>query len=119
MAERTVTVPRIATGRGSATAEFAILMPAVCIVLAVCLSGLQLATQYVQVNDAAALAARSASRGEDASALVNRLVPEASMHSDRRGNLLCVRVDVSGAPMARLLGFTTVSGTSCALADGR
>lgn len=114
-----MTAQRIAAERGSATAEFAVLMPAVCIMLAVCLSGLQLATQHVKAIDAAALAARSASRGEDASALVNRLVPEASMHSERKGNLLCVRVDISGSPMARLLGFTSVSGTSCALSDGR
>lgn len=105
--------------RGSATAEFAVLVPAVCLVLAVCLSGLQLATHQMQVSDAAALAARSAGRGGNPSAIVNQLMPRASSHSERRGNLLCVRVDTAGSPMARLLGFATVSATRCALANGR
>lgn len=105
--------------RGSATAEFAVLMPAVCLVLAVCLSGLQLATRQVQVQDAAALAARSAGRGEDPAIIVGQLVPGASVHREMRGNLVCARVEAKGSPMASLLGFATVSATSCALNGGR
>lgn len=93
-------------------------MPAVCLVLAVCLSGLQLAAQQMLVNDAAALAARSEGRGEGAAALVDRLVPTATTRSIRKGNLLCVRVEVAGAPLARLLGFPSVGSTRCSLADG-
>ena len=104
---------------GSATAEFAVLMPAVCLVLAVCLSGVQLATHQLQLHDAAALAARSAGRGGSPSALVGQLVPGASVHSERRGNLVCVYVAAQGAPVASLLGFGTVNATGCALADGR
>lgn len=105
--------------RGSATAEFAVLIPAVCLVLAVCLSGLQLATRQLQVHDAAALAARSAGRGGNAASTVAQLIPGASLSTERRSNLVCVRVDAAGSPMAVLLGFATVSATSCALADGR
>ena len=104
--------------RGSATAEFAILIPSVCLVLAVCLSGLQLATHQLQLNDAAALAARSAGRGGDSSALVGQLIPGASVHNERRGNLVCVRVAAHSSPLASLLGFGTVRATGCALADG-
>ena len=105
--------------RGSATAEFAVLMPAVCLVLALCLSGLQLATRQVQVQDAAALAARSAGRGGDPATIVGLLVPGASVHSEARGNLVCARVDAPSSPMAKLLGLATVHATSCALSGGR
>ncbi len=104
--------------RGSATAEFAVLIPAVCLVLAVCLSGLQLATHQLQLHDAAALAARSAGRGGDASAVVGQLIPGASVHNERKGNLVCVHVSAHGSPMAGLLGFGTISAMGCALADG-
>lgn len=93
-------------------------MPAVCLVLAVCLSGLQLATRQVQVHDAAAMAARSAARGEDPATIVRQLIPEATVHRENRGNLVCVRVEAPGSPMATLLGFGTVSATSCALNGG-
>ncbi len=105
--------------RGGATIEFAVLIPSVCVVLALCLSGVQLATHQLQLNDAAALAARTAGRGGDSSALVGQLIPGASVHNERRGNLVCVRVDAQGSPLARVLGFGTVSATGCALADGR
>lgn len=105
--------------RGGATVEFAVLIPAVCLVLALCLSGLQLATHQLQLHDAAALAARSAGRGADPSAVVDQLIPAASMSSERRGNLVCVHVTAPGSPFAGLLGFGSVSATSCALAGGR
>lgn len=104
--------------RGSATAEFAVLIPAVCLVLALCLSALQLATSQLQVHDAAALAARTAGRGGDPTAVVSTMIPGASIHSERRGNLLCVHVDTASAPIASLLGFSKITATSCALAGG-
>lgn len=104
--------------RGSATAEFAVVIPAVCLVLAVCLSGLQLATRQLQVQDGAALAARSAGRGENPSMVINQVMPGAVLSSEHRGNLVCVRVEVAGPPLAVLLGFGSVTATSCALADG-
>lgn len=107
------------TEAGSATAEFAVLIPAVCLVLAVCLSGLQLATRQLQLHDAAALAARSAGRGADPTALVTQLVPSAIVRTVRRGNLVCVHVEAHGSPFASVLGFTIVGAESCALAGGR
>jgi Flp pilus assembly protein TadG len=112
-------ITHLETGqRGSATAEFAVLIPAVCLVLVVCLSGLQLATRQLQIHDAAALAARSAGRGADPSALIGQLAPGASVHTSRRGNLVCVHVEVPGTPVARLFGFSTVDAESCAFAGG-
>lgn len=105
--------------RGSVTAEFAVVIPAVILVLAVSLGGLQSVGRQIQLQDVAALAARSEARGEDAAALVRRLVPEASMKSEVRGNLVCIRLYAPGAPVAALLGVGVVSAMSCALADGR
>lgn len=50
--------------RGMATAELALVFPAVVLVLALCLSGLGLAIDQVRCVDAARVAARVASRGE-------------------------------------------------------
>lgn len=50
--------------RGMATAELALVIPAVVLVLALCLSGLGLAIDQIRCVDAARVAARAASRGE-------------------------------------------------------
>ncbi len=47
------------------TAELAIVIPALLLVLAMCLTGLSLAADQVRCVDAARAAARAASRGED------------------------------------------------------
>ena len=52
--------------RGSVAAEFAVAMPAVLLVLATALGGVQLAGLQLQAQDAAADAARSYARGESA-----------------------------------------------------
>lgn len=48
-----------------ATAELAIVIPALLLVLAMCLTGVALAADQVRCVDAARAAARAASRGED------------------------------------------------------
>lgn len=102
--------------RGSVTAEFAAVVPAVVLVLALCLGGLQLSTRQLQVQDASALAARSAARG--ASFDVAALVAGAATRIERRGNLVCTVVTVPGTPLAGILGAVEVSASSCALAGG-
>ena len=47
-----------------ATAELALALPAVILVLALCLTGLTLAVDQIRCEDAARVAARAASRGE-------------------------------------------------------
>jgi hypothetical protein len=50
--------------RGLATAELAVALPAVVLVLALCLTAMALGVDHVRVQDAARAAARAASRGE-------------------------------------------------------
>ncbi len=104
---------------GSVTAEFATVIPAVVLVLAVSLSGLQLATRQLQLQDAAALAARSAARGSDAGTVVGSLLSGATAHTEFRGNLVCVSVETAGTLLSVVLGAITLTATSCALAGGR
>lgn len=98
--------------RGSVSAEFAIALPAVALVLVCCLSGLQLASQQVRLQDAAALTARSAARGEGVG-VAARLAPGAAVAHWRDGDLECVRLTTPGT----LLGIE-LSARSCALGSG-
>jgi hypothetical protein len=107
--------------RGSVAAEFAVAMPAVLLVLAVALGGVQVAGLQLQAQDAAADAARSYARGETTGLVAGRLqrqVPGARVVRTARGDLVCARVEVTpSGPIARL-GVTAV-GVSCALSAGR
>jgi hypothetical protein len=104
---------------GSVTAEFAAVVPAVILVLAVSLAGVQSATRQLQLQDAAALAARSAARGSAIESLVSELIPGATARVEVRGNLVCVRARASGTFLSSILGATSISASSCALAGGR
>ncbi len=100
---------------GSVTAEFAVALPAVVLVFAACLTGMQVAGQQLRLQDAAAHAARSVARGELAStaaARAAREVPGASLAQYADGDLVCV---IARAPAAFGL---TISAVSCALAGG-
>jgi len=104
---------------GSAVAEFAVALPAVLLVLAMVLGGIQLGALQVRVQDAAADAARSLGRGDPASALAARLgrqVPGAHWKSTRSGAMVCAHLEASAGGPAALLGLT-VSATSCAQAE--
>ena len=100
------------------TAEFAIALPAVVLVLACCLSGLQVAAQQLRLQDAAALAARSLARG-DGVGVVARLVPGASVAQSASGDLLCATVSVPSTVLAGTILGITLRATSCALGDGK
>lgn len=52
--------------RGLATAELAVALPAVVLVLALCLTAMALGVDHVRAEDAARAGARAASRGEPA-----------------------------------------------------
>lgn len=99
------------------TAEFAAVVPAVILVLACCLSGLQLSTQQLRVQSAAAVAVRSLARGE--SVPVARLVSGATATTEWRGNLVCVRVTAPGRVLAGLFGTVKLTASGCALAGGQ
>jgi len=96
--------------RGSVTAEFAAVIPAVLLVLACCLAGLQLAGQQLRLQDAAAVTARALARGDSAPAVAG-----AAVVTRVEGQLLCVRlVAASVAPLIPL----QLSAESCALRGG-
>jgi hypothetical protein len=93
--------------RGSVTAEFAVAIPAVVLVLACCLGALRLDGEQLQLQATAAAAARALSRGDAAPATAATLV-----RADR-GDLVCVRASASAS--LGVIGGLDLSATSCAL----
>ncbi|MHC2186399.1 hypothetical protein ACVLV4_002057 [Rathayibacter agropyri] len=108
---------RLAQEEGSATAELALVLPAVVAVLALCLGSVASAAQYVRLIDAAADGARSAARGDDPRAPVARAQPQASVSTEERDGLVCVDVRATLQPIPALV--LPVSLRSCALGSGR
>jgi hypothetical protein len=100
------------------TAEFATVAPAVVLVLAFCLAGMQLSAQQLRLQDAAATAARSVARGDSAGP-ASGLVPGARLTIVQRGDLVCVTASTQGSPASGLLAALSVSASSCALDGGR
>jgi hypothetical protein len=102
--------------RGSVTAEFATVLPAVMLVLACCLACLQVAGQQLRLQDAAAGAARSLARGDPAT---SSGLAGVSIGSSHRGELVCANLSLrSTAALGTILGLT-LTASSCALAGGK
>ena len=57
-------MPRLQTERGSVTAEFAMALPAVSLVITITLGGFALQIERIKLVEVAAVAARSVARGE-------------------------------------------------------
>jgi hypothetical protein len=94
-------------------------MPAVILVLAFCLAGGQFASQQLRLQDAAATAARAASRGEPGTTVawqVQQLVPGASVNRRDREGLVCVSVALPAALPGAASGIT-LTASSCALVE--
>jgi len=106
-----------ADDRGTVTAELAVALPAVLVVLAVCLGGVQVVTRQAALVGAASAAARSVARGDSSNATaetVRQIDPAARYSAATAGDLVCVRMHSH----ARLLpGWAGVplSARSCAL----
>ncbi|WPO85604.1 TadE family type IV pilus minor pilin [Herbiconiux sp. KACC 21604] len=100
------------------SAEFAVALPAVIVVLAVGMGALQVGAMQVRVADAAADAARLLGRGEAdaASARVAALGPGAAPEVVHTGHLVCVTVRAEPA-LAFLSGTLELSASGCALDD--
>jgi hypothetical protein len=97
------------------TAEVAVAVPAVLLVLAACLGGLRIGTERLRVVDAAAQSARLAALGESPGPPASA-VGAAVVGQRRSGETVCValRRDV------RLLGVPVpIEATACALAGVR
>jgi Flp pilus assembly protein TadG len=99
-------------------AEFAVALPAVLLVLATVLGGVELGTLQLRLQDAAADAARALGRGDpvpDLASRTSKQAPPAVRSSvTRSAGLVCVHLDASAAPPAGLLGVRAAA-TSCAL----
>ncbi len=102
--------------RGSVTAEFAAVLPAVVLVLAVALGAMQLAGEQLRLQGATADAARLLGRGDPgATARVQQVAVDAQLSESRQGDLVCAeaRAPVS---LGILIGIT-LSASACALDD--
>jgi Flp pilus assembly protein TadG len=108
--------------RGSVTAEFAAVIPAVILVLIFCLSGIALAGQQLRLQDAAADAARTVARGDGAASALGdarRSVPGVSLATSADGDLECTTLAVTADGLPGTLLRLHLSARGCALADGR
>ena len=94
--------------RGSVTAEFAAVIPAVLLVLAACLGCVQLTSQQLRLQDAASATARALARGDAPLSFAG-----AAVATHREGDLLCARLTSTGQVF---LPGVTLTAQSCALA---
>ncbi|WP_424463736.1 TadE/TadG family type IV pilus assembly protein [Pseudoclavibacter helvolus] len=109
------------SARGSATAEVAIVAPAVVLLLAFCLAGLQGVVLQVRLQDAVADAARLVARGEGeelAREHLLALAPTAQLEFSRPAGLICVRASTPLALGERELPVDAAA-RACALDGGR
>lgn len=101
---------------GAVTAEVAVAVPTVVVMLVACLGGVGAATTLGRAHDAAADAARLVARGDAAAAArahVELAVPGARLQVERPGDLVCAVVEVG----PRVLGVPVpLAARSCALA---
>jgi hypothetical protein len=110
-----------ATGRhdrGAVTAEVAVTLPVVVVVLAACLGGLAIAGAQVRAHDTAADAARLLGRGESSAIAqqhVSRAIAGATLSISRPTELVCATVRVE---QRLLLVPITLAASSCALDGG-
>ncbi|MTE22666.1 TadE family type IV pilus minor pilin [Microbacterium sp. ZXX196] len=103
--------------RGSASAEFAVALPAVVAVAVLAVGAVGVAGTQVRLQDAAADAARLVARGEPerAPGVVAAAVAGADLRVSEDGDLVCVTA--SADPSVAGLRVA-ISATSCALAGG-
>lgn len=101
---------------GGATAELAVALPAVALVLGACVWGVQLAATQVRLQDAAGLAARAAARGDPIGTAAAAAPVGAALESWVEGDLVCARVSLeASSPLA--LPVVALAAESCALRE--
>ena len=98
------------------TAELAVALPAVLLVLAACLGGLRLGVEQVLLADAAGLAARSAARHDPPSrtAAMLRATTGALTAVSRSGGIVCAEVAAS-PPLIGALVRIPLAARGCAM----
>ncbi|WP_449278040.1 TadE/TadG family type IV pilus assembly protein [Leucobacter sp. GX24907] len=104
--------------RGTVTAEFAIALPAVLVVLGLVLGGIMISAQRVTLASAAADVARLEARDDQAAAEARRAqLPRGTEERTwLRGPLLCV--ELTASPVRGLLSSIASSATACAAHSG-
>lgn len=107
---------RLRDDAGSVTAEFAVAMPAVVLVLGICVGVVVGASVQVRVQDAAGEAARLAARGDDAAVALSIAGNAASLDIWDAGELRCARVSAPVLVVGLDLGIRA-EAASCALRD--
>ncbi len=113
--------PSPADDDGAVAAEFAVALPAVALVLAVCVGAVGVGSQQLRLQDAAADAARGLGRGESVSAVQHRAAraaPGSALAEWHSGELVCARVTVDARGPAAVAGLR-LAAESCALDGGR
>ena len=103
--------------RGSASAEFAVALPALIIVVALGIGALMAGSVTVRLQDAAADGARLAARGEPdrVAGVVGSAVTGASATIEGAGDLVCV---TASANVSLTIVTVPVLAKSCALDGG-
>lgn len=104
-----------------ATAEFAVALPAVVLVLATALGGIQLGIAQVQCVDAARAGARMLARGDDpavTTAAVTTLAPSRAVIDQRfAGGTVTVTVSARGGWVSARLGLGAVRASATAVVE--
>jgi hypothetical protein len=103
---------------GAVTAELAVALPAVLLVLAACLGGLRIGAEQIRLADAAGIAARSLARHDPAgttAALLRELGGPAVVVT-RGDGILCARLE-RRAPLLGTVGAVPLVARGCALEE--
>ncbi|GAA3605156.1 hypothetical protein GCM10022199_06290 [Marihabitans asiaticum] len=100
------------------TAELAVAVPAVVLVLSLCLTGVGLGVDHLQCADAARIGARELARAEDPERVARDTAraapPGAAIAWDHHGDLVEVTVRVGTPALAGVLGVDSLSCSSAA-----
>jgi Flp pilus assembly protein TadG len=113
-----VTANRLRGDRGMVTAELAMALPVLIIVLAAGLAAVTVVGQRVRAEDAAREAARAAARGDTAAAhrLVSQVAPGASVSMSQSADRTTARVSVVVHPLGAWPALT-VAATAVAATE--
>jgi hypothetical protein len=103
--------------RGSVTAELAVVMPAVVLVIVLAVASLSAAGRQVRLEQATAQAARLAARGEDDAAARAAVAAAGgvALRIGAEGDLVCVD---AAAPARVPLPVPDLRARACALGEG-
>lgn len=104
--------------RGAVTAEFALVLPAVVVVLGLVVGGILLATHRITLVSLAGEVSRAEARGDDdvAAAVLARLAHDVDIKRSDEGVLHCVTL--TSSPGGGLLSRVTVVASACAAQSG-